>query len=176
MTRLEWALRWFSALCIVLAAWALFWPRGLPEDEIAPEVAAAAAAPGAGPPRPDPAAVEAIHAGNIFSRTRAAPSTRYNPVEADADRYAPAVTESVVTEAPADEESMVPRLFGIVAGPGGASALLRLDPAVPEAQLYREGERGGLYRVVKINEQSVVLSGSGGPIVLRLIRPEGQTP
>jgi hypothetical protein len=53
---------------------------------------------------------------------------------------------------------------------------MRLDAGNPEAQIYREGDSGGRYRVVKINERSVILEGPSGRIELRLQRPERATP
>ena len=66
-----------------------------------------------------------------------------------------------------------PELFGIVPEANGSAALLRLDPAAPSALLYREGDRGGRYRVERIEERSVVLSGPTGRIELRLGGPDG---
>lgn len=86
------------------------------------------------------------------------------------------VDPGLVEMAGGTSDEAVPHLFGTVIGPGGATALMRLDPAVPGAQIYREGDRAGIYRVVRISEQSVILSGPGGQIVLRLIPPGGPTP
>jgi hypothetical protein len=109
--------------------------------------------------------------GNIFSSRRARPAARYDP-------YAPAqgLLSAPVIDAPeamGDPSRAVPRLFGTVVGPGGATALLRLDPSIAEARVYREGDRGGAYRVVKILNQSVELSGPSGSVVLRLPPPPG---
>ena len=113
---------------------------------------------------------ERIVNANIFSASRKAPRTRYRPFAAES--AAPEVTmpPAETGEVGLDNER-VPQLSGIMLGPSGPSALLRLDPGKPDAQVYREGERGGRYRVLKINEQSVVLSGPAGRIVLRLQRP-----
>lgn len=68
-----------------------------------------------------------------------------------------------------------PLLYGTMLG-SQPSALMRLDPGVDGAQVYREGDTGGSYRVIKINERSVVLSGPSGRVVLHLVNPDGQTP
>lgn len=172
---METSLRALSALFLLAGLGALIWQPRLSSDQAAPGISATVGAAPSAKQR-ELAPISAISAGNIFSRARKAPAVRYDPMEADRDRYAPAVPFEAPAQAPEDGESSVPRLFGIMAGPLGVRALLRLDAGAAEAQLYREGDRGGAYRVVKINAQSVTLSGPNGQIVLRLIRPEGQTP
>ena len=123
-------------------------------------------------------AVEAIVAGNLFAPSRRPPSVRYRPpasvndtgvagesVVADIDRVAMAETVS-----PGEP---VPALYGTMIGAGGATALMRLDSRVATPQLYREGDRAGGYRVVRISEQAVVLAGPSGSITLRLT-PSGK--
>lgn len=119
---------------------------------------------------------QAIVRANIFSASRKAPRARYRPFAAEPVPLDPLVEESPMIGPPVDPVESVPQLSGIMSGPNGRSALLRLDPAVEGAQLYREGDRGGAYRVLKINEQSVELSGPAGRVTLRLKRPEGQMP
>jgi hypothetical protein len=121
----------------------------------------------------DPSTAQAIIENNIFSSSRKAPAVRYQPFDLNPD-VAPArvQTPGPGAESQADAEG-VPRLFGTVVGPQGAAALMRLDPAIPDAQLYKKGDRAGRYSVEEIHEQSVVLRGPRGRIVLRLIRPEG---
>jgi hypothetical protein len=115
-----------------------------------------------------------VIAGNIFSSSRKAPATRYDPY-ATPNPYTPPPVAGMgvpeVTET-ADPDA-VPKLYGTLSGPAGPAALLRLDPSAPGARLYREGERGGAYRVERIDGQSVVLAGPGGRIVLRLAPPPG---
>lgn len=157
--RIELALRALTALSVVVAATALLWPASLPEAEIAP----AGLEPGARAPiRPPPgdAVSREIIGGNIFSTTRRPPATRYRPI-------GPAEGESLA-EGGTESGEGAPRLYGIVPAANGAAALLRLDRAVGGARLYREGERGGSYRVESIGERSVVLSGPAGRVELRL--------
>ena len=115
-------------------------------------------------------AADAVIAGNIFSASRKAPARRFNPAAPEPVEPPPPVDNAEVVTS---EEERVPQLFGIAIGPAGATALLRLEAGNPEAQIYREGERGGRYRVVKINERSVILEGPSGRIELRLRQPEG---
>ncbi|MSR22514.1 MAG: hypothetical protein EXR92_03055 [Gemmatimonadetes bacterium] len=160
--RLELALRAVIAISMGIAVVALVWRPSVPMLEVAP----------AGvdfPPitRPlstiDPAAGQTIVAADIFSASRTAPAVRYNPVDPDAG--------NVPDPSPITEDQAVPQLYGTVVGPRGASALMRLDAGTTGAQLYREGDRGGTYRVEEIDEQSVVLSGPEGRIVVRLVHP-----
>jgi hypothetical protein len=171
--RIDRALTAGAALFGLSAAIALALPPRVPAIEVKPAGIAAADIKAA-TPTGDNSAADAVIDGNIFSAARKAPAKRFNPAEPD---------EPVVAEEPAanvaepiSEEARVPRLFGIVVGPGGATALLRLDPANPEAQVYREGDTGGRYRVVQINEKSVIVEGPSGRIELRLPRPEGTQP
>lgn len=169
----ELALRALTMIFLVVAAGALLLRPSLSAVEI--PLAGLDALPATRSPRSviDPAAGEAIVDANIFSSSRAAPEVRYSPFESDSESDAPMITESAMEDSIAiTEDEAAPRLYGTVVGPSGASALMRLDAATPGAQLYREGDRGGTFRVVKINEQSVVLSGRQGRIVLRLSPPE----
>jgi hypothetical protein len=76
-----------------------------------------------------------------------------------------------VASAPVDSEAappFAPTLYGIVADPQGAVALLRLDPHIPGARAYHAGDRGGAYRVVRVGDTEVVLDGPAGRRTLRL--------
>ncbi|MEX2282463.1 MAG: hypothetical protein WEE89_08260 [Gemmatimonadota bacterium] len=171
-TRIEPVLRGLTALFVVIALGALFWRPSAPRTEIAP--AGLTATPTSrSAAAADPAMSQAIIAANIFSPSRTTPRSRYNPFEPDPVTVEPAFGNNIIDSAAIPDEEVIPRLFGIVVGPAGGSALMRLDPAQPEAQLYREGDRGGVYRVVKVNQQSVILSGPRGQTVLQLKRPEG---
>ncbi|MSR36469.1 MAG: hypothetical protein EXR95_07485 [Gemmatimonadetes bacterium] len=167
LRRFELALRGATALATAVAAAALLWPARAPMVEIAPagleSPPAAAAAP-----RADPALSRGIADANIFSATRRAPRERYRPDAAQA------TGEGMAGDGPsaAAGGGGVPHLYGIVPDASGAAALLRLDPGAPGALLYREGDRGGMYRVDSIGEQSVVLSGPSGRLELRLPRPQ----
>ena len=166
MKRLELSLRALTALSAAIAAAALLWPASVPRAEIAP------AGLEAGPTAPPHARGEAdlsraVVQANIFSATRSAPRARYRPIGSatGAESFADAAATGGAGQ------SGVPVLFGIVPGTGGAAALLRLDPAVPGALLYRAGDRGGRYRVDEIGERSVVLTGPAGRVELRLPAP-----
>ena len=170
--RLETILRALAVSFAAIAVMALLWPVSVPHDQIPP---AGLDAPSSQPARAsDPAITESIVTANIFSAERKPPRSRYNPFEPDPIAPEPLLGAAMSVDAAViSDEDAVPRLFGIMSSPAGANALMRLDPTVPEAVLYREGDRAGQYRVVKINLQSVVLSGPRGQTVLQLKRPEG---
>jgi hypothetical protein len=165
--RIELALRALTALSLAIAAGALLWPASAPEIEIAPAGlgGGAIASPDAGR---HAAPQEAIARSNIFSATRSAPRVRYRPPGSAAEPQG--VAEDAAGAAGAGR---VPRLYGILPDASGAAALMGLDPAAPGAQLYRDGDHGGRYRVERIGDQSVILSGPSGRVELRLPRPEG---
>ena len=171
LPRIERALLIGAAVFGAITLVAFVWPARVPTAEIAPAGLSARASKGAARVA-DTSAPDAVIAGNIFSPSRAAPARRFNPAEPEPVSAPPEDNADVVVS----EEEAVPRLFGIVIGPAGASALMRLDAASPEAQIYHEGDSGGRYRVVKINERSVILEGPSGRIELRLQRPERATP
>ncbi len=164
--RVELSLRGLTVIGILVAAGALSWRPSVPAGEIVPAglESPAVAEP---PPAIDHAAEQAIVAGNIFSASRAAAARRFDPLATGGG--------SVPESAPNGADEGVPRLYGTVVGPRGASALMLFDARVAGAQLYREGDRGGTYRVKKIDEQSVILIGPEGRIVLRLTHPQGST-
>jgi hypothetical protein len=164
--RLELALRALTVLALGIAALALLWQPSAPPAEIAP--AGLNAGPGATlETRGDGGLSRAVAQGNIFSATRSAPRVRYRPIGSSAG------AERAAADAPgAGTGGGVPQLFGIVPGADGAAALLRLDPGVPGALLYRTGDRGGRYRVDDVGERSVVLTGPAGRVELRLPAPE----
>ena len=172
LPRIERALLIGAAVFGAIALVALVWPARVSTDEMVPAGLSARASKGAAR-IPDQSASDAVIAGNVFSPSRAAPGRRYNPAEPEGPVVAPPQDN---TDVVVSEEEAVPRLFGIVIGPAGASALMRLDPSNPEAQIYREGDSAGRYRVLKINEQSVLLQGPSGRIELRLQRSERVTP
>lgn len=167
------------AVTIIFAAAAagtLFWRPAVTAVEIPPAGLDAPPAPGAPRVVMDPAAAQTIVDANIFSSSRAAPAVRYSALEPDPGTGAAMIPDPAMVEATGvTDDEAVPHLYGTVIGPRGATALMRLDPGIPGAQIYREGDRGGIYRVVRINEQSVILSGPEGRIVLSLIPPGGPT-
>ena len=160
------ALRALTGAALAVTAAALLWPVSVPADQIAP-VGLEDPPAGARHGREDPAWARAIVAGDIFSASRRAPAVRYRPAGAAGESAGVPATEGE------SGSSEVPRLYGIVPSAGGDAALLRLDPAVAGALLYRAGDRGGSYRVETIGEESVVLSGPRGRVELRLRRPGG---
>ena len=172
LPRVERVLLLAAALFGLIAFLALVTPARVSNAEIAP-VGIKARASKAAARNFDASSADAIIDGNIFSASRKAPPRRFNPAEPDEPASAPPVENAEVS---ADDEEAVPHLFGIVIGPVGATALLRLDRESPDAQIYREGDRGGRYRIVKINERSVILDGPSGRIELRLPRPDERAP
>jgi hypothetical protein len=179
LRRLELGLRVLTAVFLVVGVAAWLRSPAVPEGETPPTGLGEPAPTTAhrAPPAAEPDAAERVIAANIFSSSRRAPASRYDPYAPAADPFASTVPGF---EAPDDALGMpdpdaVPRLYGTVTGPAGPAALLRLDPAKPEAQLYRVGERGGAYRVERIDGQSVVLVGPSGRVVLRLTPPPGPT-
>ncbi len=104
----------------------------------------------------------AIVAGNIFSPSRAAPSTRYTPgdgLRADASE---APMETIAPSvAP-------PRVYGTMHGPSGAMALMQADSAGASGRLFREGERVGAFRIEKILGSSVIVRGPSGRIEIKV--------
>jgi hypothetical protein len=170
ITRAELLLRLLTAVYIVMAAVAFVLPTRVPDSAIEPgalRTVAAATAPAA---LHDGSVGDVIVNANIFSFSRKAPARRYDPLTFGTE--AEALPQPVAAAPVVSDEDAVPKLYGIVGGPDGAAALLRLDAAIAGALLYRAGEKGGAYRVVEIHEQSVVLSGPSGRITLRLVRQE----
>lgn len=173
MVRIELGLRATATVLLLVAAVAFAWRPGVQSLGTPPARLTSVSAMGPPLSPVDPAAGQKIVDANIFSATRTAPSTRYRLFESG--------PESVTSAAPvhAAEETggeAVLRLHGTLVGPHGASALMRLDAAIPGAQLYREGDRAGGYVVEKISEDSVILGGNRGRIVLRLIHPREPAP
>jgi hypothetical protein len=157
----------------VVAAAALLWRPAPPSGEIAPAGPAALEPPHPAAGGADGAVI--IIDANIFSRERVAPAVRYDPLATG-----PEDEFSMVDPLPPEPDTAVaettPRLYGTVLGPAGRVALMRLDPSLPSAQVYREGDRAAGYHVLRIDEQSVVLGTPQGRIVLRLTRSEGAMP
>jgi len=117
----------------------------------------------------DPAdASQTIVGGNVFSRSRTAPRTRYTPPDLAApERPAPAV--------PAVPPPRL-RLLGTVLGPSGATALIAADTGARGAEIYRVGDAVGGRRILAISESTVVLGTGAGRSILRLPSPRSSTP
>ncbi len=95
--------------------------------------------------------------GNVFAEDRRPPRRRYVPPHL-AERARAPITRAAPTL----------RLYGIAAGERGAVALIDADPAVPGAEIYRQGDRVAAYRLQAIADSFVVLTGPGGQRVVRL--------
>lgn len=175
--RIERILRALTLVFLVVAFGAFLLPPGVPTLTIVPaglEVV---------PVEPSPSsswdfyATEAVVQANIFSPSRTPPIERYNPFAIEEERFAPTFPDFGFDDPDFMlDQAVVPRLYGTILGPDGRAALMRLDPAMPGARLYREGEGAGGYRIVEIAAEAVVLSGPEGPVLLRLLTPEGPMP
>lgn len=159
---------------------------GMGVPRLAPLLASDSAA--GGRPTQADATVQQIVDGNIFSPRRRPPDEPYTPMLSDDEETSEAVADATddmygATDATGGDstgagwgadsrmsmaDDVVPRLYGTMITPGNAAALLRLDSRLPTPQLYREGDRAGGFRVVRISEQAVTLAGSAGSITLRL--------
>ncbi len=158
---------------LAAAAAFLAWPPTIAVAPVAPTLPALAAA---APPMPTiaNALTDSIVDANIFSLTREAPKAR-TFVGAPVD---PLLTGSPAATSSADgglsdtvdtsNTDPVPSLYGVVNGPFGSAALLRLDPAKSGSRLYRLGEGVAGYRVRSIGADRVELDGPSGTIVLTL--------
>jgi hypothetical protein len=174
MRRIELAFQALTFVFVTLAALALLWRPAAPSAEIPPDELSAHAKPETPLAAVDPTDGQTIVASNIFSASRTAPRERYRPYGMDAaSAPSPAPGYPAETASTSADGEAVPHLYGTIVGPQGTAALLRLDPAVQGAQLYRVGDTGGKYRVTEIAERSVVLTGPRGRIVLRLDRAGG---
>jgi hypothetical protein len=171
LPRLLLALRALTAIFLIVALTALVWKPSPPATEI-PVAGLNAGVPARVSANGGEVELGTIINANVFSTSRRAPAQRYQPFAPVPE--APPVQDVAPRDATAAVDA-VPQFFGTIVGPRGTFALLRLEAGETDAQMYREGEGGGGYRVEKINEQSVVLSGPKGRIVLRLIRPGGPT-
>ena len=165
----------------LLVAGALFaWPPNITVAPIAPTLPALAAAV---PPMATTAAAltDSVVSANIFSLTREAPLDRTfvaAPIDPQADPMASGLVianggigDSLATP----DADPVPHLYGVVDGPQGAAALLRLDPQRKGSRLFHLGDGAGGYRVRSIGRDRVELDGPNGAIVLTL-SPKAATP
>jgi hypothetical protein len=156
-------------------------PPAVSVTPVAPVIARTRTAPAAVPDS-SPEAAALVVATNVFSPTREAPDERTYAGDGDGawsddddaatgagdvafDGGMPA-SDSTSTAA----EDPVPHLYGIVQGPAGEAALLRLDRAGKGGRLFRIGDGAGGWRVASIGTEQVTLAGAGGTRVLRLAR------
>ena len=132
----------------------------------------------------DSTAIATILRANIFSDARRPVPAPGSPrVATGASTAATAATAYVVRPAaddsvpPAPRAPDGPRLYGIIPGPDGLIALLRLDSPGTAALPYHVGDRAGRYRVVSIGDRDVVIDGPAGRRTLRLFTaPTAPTP
>lgn len=170
----------FTVVAFGLAAALLVWPPNTTVAPIAPTLPAlAAAAPEI--PSSSTALTDSIVDGNIFSLTREAPVARtFAAAPVDPTDVGPAsgVTSAdggVGESLASSDADPVPSLYGVVNGPLGPAALLRLDNARRGSRLFHLGEGSGGYKVRSIGKDNVELDGPSGAVVLTLTS-HGVTP
>ena len=164
-------------LTIVFAiAGAAFWilPPALPDARVVERAAAATVADNhAKATLAESASTATIVESNIFSASRAAPGKRYTPPGSGG--VAEEASAAASSDAPVMLATSPPRVFGTMVGPGGATALMQADSAGASGRLYREGERIGAYRIVKISASSVIVRGPEGRVELKIQPQEDRT-
>lgn len=171
--RIEMTLRVFTVVFAVSGA--AFWilPPSVPDVPLTTQNQTASLAGNrAVAQSSDSASASAIVASNIFSPSRAAPGKRYTPPGAGGEGEE---TNAHVSDVPVMPPSPPPRVFGTMMGPGGATALMQTDSAGASGRLYREGERVGAYRILKISSSSVIVRGPEGRIELKIQPREDRT-
>ncbi|MEO5580772.1 MAG: hypothetical protein ABIR58_08935 [Gemmatimonadaceae bacterium] len=164
--RLETVLAVLTAVLVATGAGLWIWKPPPPTVEMASAAVSAASSSLA----PQVVAVTAdagvIVSENIFSSTRAAPRVRYTPPGAGDEPESASASES--PDAAMIVETPLPQVFGIMMGPGGATALIQSDSAGASGRLYREGDQVGPYRIVRITGGSVIVRGPLGRHELRI--------
>jgi hypothetical protein len=167
-----------TVLGLAAAGTLLAWPPDVTVAPIAPTLPAlAASVPSMNTTAP--ALTDSIVNANIFSLTREAPEGR-TFVAAMTDLPSDSMATGLYTADAGDSTSSimadpVPHLYGVVNGPLGAAALMRLDAARKGSRLFHLGEGSGGFRVKSIGADRVELEGPTGPVVLTLA-PKGDTP
>ena len=165
-----------AAMLTVAGLVVTVWPaspervRAVPSRSVAlPRSTTAPAAPS------DSAAIATILRANIFSDSRRpVPAPGRPVVAASGMTAAPGTTANIIRPDPEDSAPPVPRsadgprLYGIIPGPDGPIALLRLDSPGTAALPYHVGDRAGRYRVVSIGDRDVVIDGPAGRRTLRM--------
>ena len=147
--------------------------RALPSRSVAlPTTKTAPAVPS------DSAAIASILRANVFSDARRpVPAPGRPGIAASGTTTATGTTANIVRpasddSAPAPPRSADgPRLYGIIPGPDGPVALLRLDSPGTAALPYHVGDHAGRYRVVSIGDRDVVIDGPFGRRTLRMFAP-----
>jgi hypothetical protein len=159
-----------AAVLTIVAVIARLWPVRPDGRELPTFADTAPAAMRAATPAPS---LDSVVATNVFSAHRAPPRRRWVPPAPDTlpPGLAPDPIAAADLRATAPTGDGPPRFYGTVIDPRGAAALLWLDPAVPGAQLYREGARAAGWRVMHIDAERVQLGAAGGQrVTLRLTR------
>jgi len=129
------------------------------------------------------ALADSVVDGNIFSLSREAPAGRtfaatatdVGPSEVTQGEYGADAGIVDTTMTPDAASESIPALHGVVNGPLGRAALLRLDPQSAGSRLFRLGEGAAGYRVRSIGADRVELAGPAGTVVLVLVA-KGGTP
>jgi hypothetical protein len=179
-TRLISLLQATTAVALVAAIILLLLPPHTDVVAVAPTLPALSSS---APPMPTSltALTDSIVDANIFSLTREAPRARtvvaapVDPVQDSATTGSYGADAGVPDSLAQPMSDPVPALYGVVDGPAGRAALVRLDRARKGAQLYRIGEGVGGTRVRSIGADRVELSGPDGRLVLRMRAP-GKAP
>ena len=129
------------------------------------------------------ALADSVVDANIFSLSREAPegrtfaatATDVEPGEVTQGEYGADAGIVDTTMTPDAASESIPALHGVVNGPLGRAALLRLDPQSAGSRLFRLGEGAAGYRVRSIGADRVELAGPAGTVVLVLVA-KGGTP
>ncbi len=111
--------------------------------------------------------IPGIVAANIFSAKRTAPSRRYDPANLDGPDVSSGAPDMAMESPP---QVALPQLFGTVVGPAGAMALMQGDSSDGPGRLFREGDRIGQFRIVKVKTNSVIVSGPSGRVEIPVER------
>lgn len=162
-----WGLRACTLAGGIGAVAAAAWPVDAPPAPMAVRPATDDAA--SDRPAPD---ADAVIRTNLFSPTRRAPAAREQLATLDTFPE-PTVAGDGAGMTGSDvaagfDAQPVPQLLGIVDGPGGARALLRLDADKARAALFGVGDGTNGWRVVAIGGTSVTLDGPSGRQVVSL--------
>ena len=169
-----------TLIALTAAALLLAWP---PRVVVKPVLPALPALTAQAPPAATSASAltDSVVDANVFSLTREAPAARtfvaaptdaiIGDVVSDAYGADAGVVDTSGTASVAADR--VPALYGVVSGPSGRAALLRLDAKMDGARLFRLGEGTAGYRVRSIGADRVELSGPAGPITLGLAAKGG---
>ena len=152
----------------LVVAGVFFWLKEpvIPRVSIPPALESGSLARGAAGPTNSSVDANAIVAFNMFSASRAAPTARYTPPGAGG--MASDASDASMQSEPAAPSAPPPRVYGTMTGPNGATALIEGDSAGSSSRLYREGDRVGAWRIVKILPSSVVVTGPAGRVSLKV--------